>query len=208
MENIRPMSKRIFIGFFLGGLILSFLAPLLLAVLMSLLKGVIDTVSISLVGAVAFLLRPFFLLCSALAVIVFIYDMWRSIQDGHARTSPGLAFLLLLVPVFNIYWAFQALWGLAKDHNGYIRRYHVNTPPLSEGLFLTASITFSLSYLPTVTQILGLLLISSDAAAGFLAVLGLVSVAGSVAGLANLVIIPIIMSKGCDASNAIRNVAA
>ena len=215
MQNIRRMSKRVFIGFFLGGLILSFLSPFLVVAAMSLCKGAIGPTP-DWVGAIVLPLLVFFALCSALAVIVFIYDMWRSIQDGHAHTSPGLAFALLLIPVFNVYWVFQALWGLAKDYNAYIRRYHVGTPPLREGLFLTTSITFSLSYLPTVIGLLGLLLhftglgafFLAGPGASFLAVLGAISFVGTLAGLANLVIIPIIMSKGCDASNAIRNVAA
>jgi hypothetical protein len=201
------MSKGVFIGFFLGGLILSFLSPFLAAAVMSLFKGAIGATP-DWVGAIVLPLLVFFAFCSALAVVVFIYDMWRSIQDGHARTSPGLAFALLLIPVFNVYWVFQALWGLAKDYNAYIRRYHIGTPPLPEGLFLTASITFSLSYLPILFGLIGILLYWAGISAGFSAVVGAISLVGNLAGWANLVIIPIIMSRGCNASNAIRNVAA
>ncbi|HUT04354.1 MAG TPA: hypothetical protein VM163_10740 [bacterium] len=143
-----------------------------------------------------------------MAVIVFIIDMWRSIQDGHARTSPGLAFALLLIPVFNVYWAFQALWGLARDYNAYIRRYHVRTPALPEGLFLTASITFSLSYLPKILRLLGLLIDFAPGGGTLNTVTGSILLVSRLASLANLVIIPIIISRGCDAANAIRQVAA
>lgn len=208
MQNVRRMSKGVFIGFFLAGLIVSFASRLLETEALPLFGRPIGTMvpwpMFLVVGSVG----AFFLYGSALAVIIFIYDMWRSIQDRHARTSPGLALALLLIPVFNIYWAFQALWGLAKDYNGYIRRYHVNTPPLPEGLFLTASITFSVSYLPVLFRLIGSLLDWAGLSAGFTAVLGGISIAANLAGWANLVIIPIVMSRGCDASNAIRNVAA
>ena len=223
MENIRRMSKVFFISCFLGGQVLGTVMSVLVMVIMpALLTSLLSkpcsggACAVSDEGlTTAELLLPlalspgiFFLLCSALAVIIFIVDMWRSIQDGHARTSPGLAFALLLIPVFNIYWAFQALWGLAKDYNAYIRRYHVRTPALPEGLFLTASITFSLSYLPTILRLLGLLVDSTPGSGALYAVICALSVAGNLAGLANLIIIPIIMSKGCDAANAIRQVAA
>ncbi len=166
------MSKGFFIAAYLGGLALSVLVPALAI-----------TVGFEWLF-LALILGLFFRLFSFFAMIIFIYDMWRVIQDGHARTTPGMAVGLLFVPVFNLYWVFQAVWGLAKDFNAYLARYHVNAKPLSEKLFLAypASVILSLYYGPH--PILGVL-----------------------AGLTVLVHGTIIIYKGCDAANVARNIA-
>ena len=78
-----------------------------------------------------------------LAVVMFVlyHKMWAAIQDGHARTSPGKAVGFLFIPIFNIYWSFQAIWGFSKDFNAFVARHSVNTPKLPEGLFLAYSWT-------------------------------------------------------------------
>jgi hypothetical protein len=72
--------------------------------------------------------------------LVLIYKAWAAIQDGHARTSPGKAVGFLFIPFFNVYWMFQAYWGLAKDYNAYVDRHATPAPKLSEGLFLSLPI--------------------------------------------------------------------
>lgn len=62
------------------------------------------------------------------------------IQDKHARATPGKAIGFMFIPLFNFYWAFQAIWGCSKDYNKYIKRYSLSLKPLSEGLFLVACI--------------------------------------------------------------------
>src|SRR5215472_4189380 len=49
-------------------------------------------------------------LYGGIALLVLIYQMWQSIQDGHARTTPGKAVGFLFIPFFNLYWMFQAVW--------------------------------------------------------------------------------------------------
>src|SRR5687767_6774080 len=56
------------------------------------------------------------------------YRAWKAIQDGHARTTPGKAVGFLLIPLFNLYWMFPALWGFSKDYNAYIERHSINVP--------------------------------------------------------------------------------
>jgi len=63
--------------------------------------------------------------------------MWKAIQDGHARTTPGPAVGLLFVPLFNLYWVFPAYRGFAEDFNRFTRRHSINAPPLPTGLFTT-----------------------------------------------------------------------
>jgi hypothetical protein len=65
-----------------------------------------------------------------------IYLMWRAIQDGRPRTSPGKALGFLFIPFFNLYWFFQVTWGFARDFNAHLDRQGLRTRRLSEGLLL------------------------------------------------------------------------
>ncbi|MFQ5570083.1 MAG: hypothetical protein ACE5G0_10445 [Rhodothermales bacterium] len=127
----------------------------------------------------ALLLMGMVSLLAIYGVVVFavlLYKMWASIQDGHARTSPGKAVGFLFIPFFNIYWAFQALWGFARDYNAFIDRHGLDNPRLSSGLFL-AYVVLSLG---AIVPFLGLVLM----------------MAGYVVGL-------VMISRSCDAVNAL-----
>jgi hypothetical protein len=131
-----------------------------------------------------FLLLGVAMMLVLIAVVVFsmlIYKMWAAIQDGHARTDPGRAIGLLFVPFFNFYWAFQALWGFAKDYNGYIARHELNLRRLPEGLFLAYVILCFTTWIP----FLGWILLA-----------------------ANLVVGAIMIAKICDAVNALPQAEA
>ncbi len=74
-------------------------------------------------------------------VMVFVLaQMWKSIQDGHARTTPENAVAYCFIPGFNLYWVFEALWGFAKDYNGFRLRHARAGQRLNESMFLMASI--------------------------------------------------------------------
>ncbi len=72
--------------------------------------------------------------------LVLVHRAWSAIQDGAARTSPGRAVWLLLVPVFNLYWAFQAFAGFATDYNHFIERHSVDAQPISKNLVLATMV--------------------------------------------------------------------
>jgi len=93
----------------------------------------------------------------AVVLLVLVYKMWAAIQDGYARTTPGKAAALLCLPLFNLYWVFQAFWGFAKDYNRFVERHAVPTPHLPEGLFLAYAMLGLLTWLPTIG--LGLLVV-------------------------------------------------
>lgn len=117
------------------------------------------------------------MLFGAIAFMVLLYKMWAAIQDGHARATPGKAIGFLFIPFFNLYWAFQAIWGWAKDYNAYTARHGLaNAPKMPEGLFLTYVILCFSGVIP----ILGVLLVA-----------------------ANFVVGLIMMSKACDGVNAL-----
>lgn len=117
------------------------------------------------------------LIASVLFVIV-IYRMWAAIQDGHARTDPGRAVGFLFIPFFNIYWAFQALLGFAKDYNSYLDRHGLDLRRLPEGIFVAYIILCLGAFIPFV----GWLLVA-----------------------ANMVVGTIMIAKICDAVNALPN---
>jgi hypothetical protein len=108
---------------------------------------------------------------------VFIYKAWASIQDGHVRTGPCKALGFLFIPFFNFYWIFQAVWGFAVDFNKYAARNNINADSrLPEGLFLAYCILYVISIIPYV---------------------------GFVTGIVNFIIAVILISKVCDAVNAL-----
>jgi len=114
-----------------------------------------------------------------LAVVqcLFIYKAWASIQDGQARAGPCKALGFLFIPFFNFYWVFQAVWGFAVDFNKYRARNNLSSAPgLPEGLFLTYCILYVLSIIPFVNF---------------------------VTNIANFVIAAVLISRVCDAVNAL-----
>lgn len=66
-----------------------------------------------------------------------LYRCWEFLQDGPARTSPGRAVGFLFLPVFNLYWNFEAIGGLAADVRAEASRRQVSAEWVSEGLALT-----------------------------------------------------------------------
>lgn len=84
-----------------------------------------------------------------------VYKSWAVIQDGQARTSPGLAALLLFVPFFNLYWVFQAWYGFAVDYNRYLDRHSSRLPRLSERMYLAYAVATILGNVPFVNFVFG-----------------------------------------------------
>jgi hypothetical protein len=113
---------------------------------------------------------------SAAGAAVFWHRAWSAIQDGYARTTPGRAIGLMLVPFFNIYWLFQLVGGLAEDYNAYLERHALPGEPLPEGLYKLycwLSLTHWIPYLGVITS------------------------------LVDMVLMGVIISKTCDAVNAL-----
>jgi serine/threonine protein kinase len=79
-------------------------------------------------------------------MIVLFAQMWKPIQDGHARTTPQKAVALSFIPLFNLYWAFPVFWGFTVDYNRFLRRHSASGTKLSQPLFLATTITYVLSW--------------------------------------------------------------
>ena len=80
------------------------------------------------------------LLFVAASMAILFHRMWSAIQGADARTTPGRAVGFLFVPVFNLYWVFQAIWGWAKDYNAGAATLGSESPKMPEGFFLSYAI--------------------------------------------------------------------
>ena len=94
------------------------------------------------------------MLYGAVVMLMLYHKMWASIQDGHARTTPGRAVGMLFVPFYNLYWAFQVIWGFSKDYNAYVERHGTKAARLPEELFLANVIMCFLTWIPVIGLII------------------------------------------------------
>ena len=53
----------------------------------------------------------------------FLLRVWQEIPEEFARTTPGMAAGLALVPFFHLYWQFVAFLGLYQDMNKSMEAY-------------------------------------------------------------------------------------
>jgi len=163
------VSKGLYMGSIIGGLV----GGMILAIL-----GVVFALDRAMDEA-----APVFFILAFLAMVyggvmwcIFLHKIWKSIQDGHARTTPGKAVGFLFIPFFNIYWQFVAIHGFALDYNAYADRYNLQSKRLPVGLFLTSPILVCCSIVPYL---------------------------GTLASLANMVLMILIVNYAADAVNAI-----
>ena len=112
----------------------------------------------------------------AVVIAMFLYKMWSAIQDGHARATPGQAVGFMFIPLFNLYWVFQAYYGWTRDFNTYAGSRAIPAPRMPEGLALTMCILMLCSMIPIL---------------------------GIVISIVNLVLLSVFVSKACDGLNAI-----
>ena len=172
------LSKGFFLGSIIGGFGLAMLL-LIIGVIAAAASGGSRSGAEGALGIIFLAYVP--MLYGAIVVMVLIYKMWSAIQDGYARATPGKALGFCFIPFFNFYWLFQVYYGFAKDYNAYIQRHNISVAPLPEGLFLTVCILTLTTWIP----LLGVLL-----------------------ALVNVVLMIIMVSKICDAVNAIAGKVA
>ena len=96
---------------------------------------------------------------------ILLYRSWLLIQDGNARTTPGMAVGFCFIPFFNLYWIYVAFVGLSRDMNTYCEERQIAAPVISEGMALAYFIlnllnilNLPLSFIPYVGIIFSLLL--------------------------------------------------
>jgi hypothetical protein len=101
-----------------------------------------------------------FIVLAAVATIGLFYRAWKTIQDGHARTTPGKALGFSFIPVFNFYWIFVVMAGFASDFNDYLERHDLPGKPLPGWLFWIAAVCWIFGFF-TVGKPLGTLLLAT-----------------------------------------------
>ena len=70
---------------------------------------------------------PFVLLVLTLVFgCLILHKLWSLIPTHKARTTPGKAVEFLFIPLFNLYWVFVAIYGLAKALNAETGRKSVS----------------------------------------------------------------------------------
>jgi len=173
------MSKGFYIGGYITGYILFaiMLTIAIVAIIFSVSQHPDDPPLVAL-GLMGIAFLP--LIFSVVVYSMFIYRMWAAIQDGYARTTPGKAVGFIFIPFFNFYWIFQVFQGFAEDYNRYLARRQLNLPRLDEQLFLYYPIAILCTIVPFV---------------------------GGLAALAGIVLLVLIISKTCDAVNALATAA-
>lgn len=142
---MKPISR---VSWYLSQMLITLAAIGLYVITLSDRYSKYDTTSITIF---LFLFIGFF---PALLGIRIWYLGWKSIQDGLARTTPRRAIVLLLIPIYNIYWVTQLTAGLIIDMKAWCKRYRFFSPNLSLGytIFLMVyqlTLLLLLIFLPT-----------------------------------------------------------
>jgi tetratricopeptide (TPR) repeat protein len=91
----------------------------------------------------------------AVTLLTLTYRMWNAIQDGQVPISPWKAVGCLLIPIFNLYWFFRAVWGFAQEYNRFVERHRVNTRKLPESLFLAYCVLCFTAWIPLLGILTG-----------------------------------------------------
>ena len=152
------MSKNLYVGVFTATFTLALLSFIPVMGLMVFTPGSVwlhetfgtetwQTMNIVIVS-LAVLAVSLFLSAQVVMTFVLLYKMWASIQDGQARTTPGKAIGLLLIPFFCVYWIFQVWGGFPADYNSYVERNRLGLPRLESGVYAAYPVLILLSVVP------------------------------------------------------------
>lgn len=149
---VKKSSFGLWLGTFIGGFVLMIIGIMLIipammvtvaaaAAASSSAGGSAETAGAASLGIgvlISFLLG---VACSVTSTILFyinLYRAWFCLQAGGPQTTPGKAVGFLFIPLFNLYWIFVGINGLAKDWNRIVSSYEnlKAAPKLNETVFL------------------------------------------------------------------------
>ena len=68
-------------------------------------------------GIIVAIVAAIFGLIALISGLRILHKLWSLIPADKARTTPGKAIGFLLIPLFNFFWSFIAIYGLAKALN-------------------------------------------------------------------------------------------
>ena len=177
---MNTMSKKLYVGIFSTSLGIFLFFGVLFAIAAGLQNFVwyqeAPGLGIQVIAILSILGVFQFLLVQFIYTFVILWKMWSVIPEGHARTTPGKAIGFLFIPFFNVYWIFQAWGGFPRDYNSYVERQRLAVPDVSPGIFTAYPILILLTAIP----FLGILI-----------------------ALVNMFLFVAIVSRTCDAVNAL-----
>jgi ribosomal protein L40E len=75
--------------------------------------------------------------------LYLLYTAWKAIDDGKLSQPPATTAGLMLIPMFNIYWIFQAVGKYAGEYNSFISRRNIPSPRLNEKMFFVFSAVYA-----------------------------------------------------------------
>jgi len=126
-------------GIFLGTHLFLFCAALIYA------AGGLSSRGINNMATTAFIAAILGGIGFTIVSMILLYRHWESLQVESISVNPGQAVGFLLIPFFNCYWVFIAVYGLAKDYNRLIRQHGLSVPIASEKLALASAILYCIS---------------------------------------------------------------
>lgn len=167
--HVAPVAKWPYLVCFIGGCVLAVPSAVL----------ALDDRLLGTASALALLLLAFVCVGGAVAsCLVLLYRAWSAIQDGEARMTPRKVVLRCLIPVYNLFWVYQAVLGFAHDFNAFAERHYIQGTRANVELY----------------QFWCLFAVCASVPCG-----------GLPAGAVLLVLTPIIMTSMCNAINAVAD---
>jgi hypothetical protein len=122
-----------------------------------------ETDAIAIGGILLFVASAICFFAAFIASLVKIYRAWDLIQPlrqldwtENEMTTPGSAVGRLFVPVYNLYWTFRAIHGLATKANKYMVLSGIRGRSMNEGLAQAYCILNVCSAIPFVYLLTGL----------------------------------------------------
>lgn len=77
----------------------------------------LSSVVFAVLGTIVAIVAAIFGLIALVSGLCILHKLWSLIPAHKAKTTPGKAIGFLLIPLFNFFWSFIAIYGLAKALN-------------------------------------------------------------------------------------------
>lgn len=143
--HIRPVSYPCFVCMFVGGLVVFAVANAF-----RLAAWPRPSVAFSLLMVPAALL----LLSGSIYGLIILHRAWKLVPPDRACTTPSRAVGLLLIPIVNIFWAFQAYAGFASDYQEHVQQQDPDSPDVSHSVALVMCVSAMTAWIPVIEIVL------------------------------------------------------
>lgn len=111
-------------------------------------------------------------LISAIILLVFLHRAWAAIETPYSM-SPGSVIGKLFIPLFNLYWIFQAVPGFAREYQNCAHHLGIEVPTVSRGWLIAFAVCMLVS-MPAIVVLAAIL----PANAAFYLVDSLITICG------------------------------